>query len=439
MSSKKLTVTGTGDSLFTAKFPDEYTEKIRPVADFIQSCDLRITNLETNLSDFGDFANAYSGGTWLNTRPECFPDLKRYGFNYYGTANNHVMDYSYHGMLSTLDVLDQHGLAHSGTGRSLEEAQKGAVVQTENGVKCAIFAVDCPYDPVSTATMAGKGTRYLKSRPGVNYLRYDTYYPINQEEEQLLRGIADKININTQRQRSIDTGFLNPDPPGVFVMGKLTFTTDPEKPRTICNAKDKARLLEQIRLAKAENDYVFILVHCHDDDGVAITNPPAYLKEFVHACIDEGVSAVFGGGCHQLRPIEIYKGKPIFYSLGDFIYQGLTVEVLPADFMEKYGVDINSTAAEGLYARSRGNKVGLHCNKRNYQTLLPKLEFENGEMTSFSLLPVYLNFDRKDEMNGLPEIATGKEAQEILERMQELCMPYNLKFKLDNGAIVLTD
>ena len=190
-------------------------------------------------------------------------------------------------------------------------------------------------------------------------------------------------------------------------MGKLTFTTDPEKPRTICNAKDKARLLEQIRLAKAENDYVFILVHCHDDDGVAITNPPAYLKEFVHACIDEGVSAVFGGGCHQLRPIEIYKGKPIFYSLGDFIYQGLTVEVLPADFMEKYAVDINATAAEGLYARSRGNKVGLHCNKRNYQTLLPKLEFENGEMTSFSLLPVYLNFDRKDEMNGLPEIATG--------------------------------
>ena len=151
MSAKKLTVTGTGDSLFTANFPEEYKEKIRPVADFIQSCDLRITNLETNLSPFGDFANAYSGGTWLNTRPECFPDLKRYGFNYYGTANNHVMDYSYHGMLSTLDVLDQHGLAHSGTGRSLEEAQKGAVVQTGNGVKCAIFAVDCPYNPETVA------------------------------------------------------------------------------------------------------------------------------------------------------------------------------------------------------------------------------------------------------------------------------------------------
>ena len=133
MNKQKLSVTGTGDSLFMAKFPEEYQTGIRSVADFIQSCDIKITNLETNLSDFDCFASAYSGGTWLNTRGANFPELLRFGFNYFGTANNHAMDYGFDGLLSTLRVLDQHGVAHSGTGTSqehisLEKAVLGFIV-----------------------------------------------------------------------------------------------------------------------------------------------------------------------------------------------------------------------------------------------------------------------------------------------------------------------
>ena len=92
MSSKKLSVTGTGDSLFVAQFPKEYDEGIKPVADFIQACDVKLTNLETNLSDFEFFGNAYSGGTWLNTRRKYLEELFRFGFNFFGNANNHCMD-----------------------------------------------------------------------------------------------------------------------------------------------------------------------------------------------------------------------------------------------------------------------------------------------------------------------------------------------------------
>ena len=77
-----LSITATGDSLFVAPFPAEYREAMRGVAEFIGSADIRITNLETNLSDFGNFASAYSGGTWLNTRREYLDDLLRYGFNF---------------------------------------------------------------------------------------------------------------------------------------------------------------------------------------------------------------------------------------------------------------------------------------------------------------------------------------------------------------------
>ena len=66
-----------------------------------------------------------------------------------------------------------------------------------------------------------------------------------------------------------------------------------------------------------------------------------------------------------------------------------------------------------------------------------RLEFENGKMTSFSLLPVYLNFDRKDDMNGLPTVAEGKEAEEILDILNELSAPFGVLLKLENGLLVL--
>lgn len=432
MNDSKLSVTGTGDSLFVAEFPQEYEHGIKNVADFIQSCDVRLTNLETNLSDFEYFGNAYSGGTWLNTRRNLIRELFRYGFNYFGNANNHAMDYSYNGLLSTIDTLDQYGVAHSGTGRSLEEAARPAIIEAK-GKKIAVFAVDASFND---ASRAGRATPKLPARPGVNFLRHDTVYQVSNEEMASLREIAARTRINYNRENLINTGFLTPDKEGFFNVGDNKFTTKTDVPQTSCNAKDKKRLVDAISAAKKICDYVFIQVHCHNNDNVREENPPAYLIEFAHACIDAGVSAVFGGGCHRLRGIEIYKDCPVFYSLGDFIYQGLKVEYLPADFMEKYDADINLSAEEALFVRSRGNKVGLHCNKLNYQTVLPRLEFENGKMTSFSLLPVYLNFDRKDDMNGLPVAAEGNEAEEIRDILNELSAPFGVKLKLENGQLV---
>ena len=62
MSQKFITVCGTGDPLFQQEFPEKYLSGISPVANFINSCGLKITNLETNFSDFEYFAGAYSGG-----------------------------------------------------------------------------------------------------------------------------------------------------------------------------------------------------------------------------------------------------------------------------------------------------------------------------------------------------------------------------------------
>jgi poly-gamma-glutamate synthesis protein (capsule biosynthesis protein) len=199
---KKLTVTATGDSLFTADVPEEYFNgDFKEVKSYLDSCDLKMTNLETNVSKFGDFPNSYSGGTWLNTEPEVFDDLTKCGFDYYGTANNHCMDYGHHGLLSTLEELDKRGLAHSGTGRDLEEASAPAIVE-KNGVKTAILAVCCEYDAVQVGSRAGDSNDTMKGRPGVNYFRHEDFIVVDKEGLDKLKSIADKTGINAKRERS---------------------------------------------------------------------------------------------------------------------------------------------------------------------------------------------------------------------------------------------
>ena len=122
---KGFKLIATGDALFTADVPNEYfSGDFKKIQTFMSDADVKMTNLETNVSAFGEFPNQYSGGTWLNVTPEEFDDLVKFGFDYFSTANNHCMDYSYHGLLSTIAELDKRGLKHSGTGKSLKGSLK---------------------------------------------------------------------------------------------------------------------------------------------------------------------------------------------------------------------------------------------------------------------------------------------------------------------------
>jgi poly-gamma-glutamate capsule biosynthesis protein CapA/YwtB (metallophosphatase superfamily) len=46
----------------------------------------------------------------------------------------------------------------------------------------------------------------------------------------------------------------------------------------------------------------------------------AYMREIGHAAIDAGADIVIGHGPHYVLPVEVYRGKPIFYGLGSFSF-----------------------------------------------------------------------------------------------------------------------
>ena len=83
---------------------------------------------------------------------------------------------------------------------------------------------------------------------------------------------------------------------------------------------------------------MIVSLHCHES-GANRSVPADFIPIFAKAVIDAGADVFVGHGPHVLRGIEIYKGKPIFYSLSNFIFQNETVLRMPEDSYEQYSLD----------------------------------------------------------------------------------------------------
>ena len=95
----------------------------------------------------------------------------------------------------------------------------------------------------------------------------------------------------------------------------------PGHPGTACG-HDVDCMVEAIRAAKANADLVVVAIHW----GVELdTQPESYQVEEAHRFIDAGADMIFGGHSHRLQPLSTYHGRPIFYSLGNFVWPNHSV------------------------------------------------------------------------------------------------------------------
>lgn len=103
---------------------------------------------------------------------------------------------------------------------------------------------------------------------------------------------------------------------------------------TTDNPLDKDAASKAIAEAKSQSDKVIVFMHW----GIEYQNKPdADSIDLAHWLIDQGVDIVVGGHPHWTRGISLYNGKPIIWSLGNFIFdQEFSVEVqngLSVDFV----------------------------------------------------------------------------------------------------------
>jgi len=80
---------------------------------------------------------------------------------------------------------------------------------------------------------------------------------------------------------------------------------------------DEEKMLAQIKDAKARTDLVIVNMHWGVEYEQASRKN---IQTFGHKIVDAGADMIIGGHPHVVQEMEIYSGKPIFYSLGNFIF-----------------------------------------------------------------------------------------------------------------------
>ena len=421
----------TGDSILMERMPQSY-EGLVPIRDYIAQADVRINNLEMVISNNDRFASTYCGVPWLTAKPEILDDVIKFGFNCFGFANNHTMDYSYGGIESTLEAFEQRKIPVCGAGMSLAEATAPAMVNTKGG-KVAVLSITSTCDD---AARAGDAGAVIPARPGVNKLRHTETFLVTPEHMQVLEQIAKATHINGRINNSKRGGYIV-SRPGIFNLGTVDFKcSDTEGKESTPHAGDMERMHLAIQQAQKEAAYVVVCFHSHEIKAELDEEPDYFIEEFARKCIDWGACAVVGSGTHQIKAIEIYKGKPIFYSIANFIFQSEKPGVLPLDFYERYGVDPELSVEEAVYVRSNGGTRGLETEFKNYKGLMPMLEFEGGQLKKITIKPVELGFYHEDKsVKGLPHNANDAVTQEVLETLQSLSGEYGTKL-VRNGDLI---
>jgi len=240
------------------------------------------------------------------------------GFTVMSFAGNHTMDRSASAMLATVAAAGAHGIGIAGAGENLAAAREPVIVE-KRGTRVGFLAY-CSVLP--------RGYDATPARAGVAPLRARTFY----EQVDWQAGT----------------------PPRIV---------------TLANAADLAALQDDVRRLRERVDVVVVSMHwgIHFEPGTIAD----YQYEAAHAAIDAGADVILGHHGHVIKGIEYYRGKPVFYSLGN-------VTLLP-----------RGDKGEPL---TEGGRVDAQL------TMIAKLTITGGVISRVAVLPCWLDLRLEPEV-----------------------------------------
>lgn len=359
------------------------------------------------MTEFTGWPAAENGGNYEVGPPETLKDLVDMGFDLFNRANNHTTDYGVEGMQLTNRLLDEWGLVHSGSGDNLGWASRPGYLETPKG-RVALIGMASSHSPMSRAGAAGPT---IQGRPGLNALRLDT------------RNEGSPATMNALRAAARDQGLnVSNDPnASVRVFGTTVWPGDRDRSVVSLTDVDRERVLHEVRNAADQADYVVVNSHSHEPGNGSVL-PPDWMVEFAHQIIDAGANTMAIHGPHQLRGIEIFKGRPIFYSLGNFIFQNETIDPMPGDQRTRYGLPLANLASEIYDRRFRvdenGNPTtGFPTSSEWYESVVAVADFEGDEVVEIRLYPIELGWKAPRSQRGTPRIAPEALGRKIIEHL----------------------
>lgn len=243
----------------------------RRVAAELRAADVVFSNLECCLNlpprrstdNEGFFADPVVAGEALRIS----------GIHAVGIANN--VNYGAANIAASIGRLDEIGVLHTGAGPDLAAA-RAPVIVSRNGLNVGVVQRSSVYWPTDHEARTDS--------PGIAVIRGHTAYQVPVGR--------------------IVAGYPPPNRPGV--------------PPVIVTWADAAYLTEFVNdIAALRSKSDIVVASCHW--GLK-REPLQYMTEIARAAIDAGADIVMGHGPHYALPVEIYKGRPIFYGLCNLVF-----------------------------------------------------------------------------------------------------------------------
>jgi poly-gamma-glutamate capsule biosynthesis protein CapA/YwtB (metallophosphatase superfamily) len=446
-----------GECMLSRTFAMHSEPEFLKIREIMHGADVTYAHLEMNFGDFSTTGWPARGdwvGSYMLADPAIAKDLRWLGIDVMSLANNHSYDFGAPGLLETIKHCREAGITCSGTGRDLEEAREPGYWEGAAG-RVAVVSTTSGNGPHEWANLP-KGT--IPARPGVNPLRVRTRYRLPAEDAEKLRRIGRELDVLRMKGNSVEGGTVVGMNEGEFriVMpgdqssrGSGVFCEGEEFGiETECNKRDFEGNLRSIKEGRNMADFVMVAHHFNISEGPRGDVPTAFAREFAHAAIDSGADVYYGHGWHKTLGIEIYKGKPIFYGLGNFFAQSQFIRRVPFDSYETWEHDMNQLST--LNPSDEPLHPGLDRPSETWwSSALIEAEFNSdGHVQSMTLYPVEMGREvsmdvkvthgtghgRTKHAEGRPRIATGQNARRILERLRDLSEQYGTVIEIDGDV-----
>ncbi len=170
----------------------------------------------------------------------------------------------------------------------------------------------------------------------------------------------------------------------------------------VARIEDVTRLKKSIANMKTKADFVVVTMHA----GTEYTRTPNQSQiDFAHAAIDNGADIIIGAHPHWIQTTENYKGKQIFYSLGNFVFDQMWSQETKEGLMLKISLIKNSSCdpQTNQYSPSKQQQVACGDDVQGTRT--------GAQIKQIELFPVII------ENYSTPRLANETEKQNILQKI----------------------
>ena len=436
-----------GDCMLTRRLSVFGEPAFLALRDLFRGCDAGFVNLESVVRRPEEGTPGVTRGTYMTTPPELLSDLSWLGVNMVSTANNHAYDYGEGGLMATVRHLEAAGIMFAGSGQNLAEARRPGYLDTRAG-RVALIATTATFRPWNAASPQRPD---MRGRPGINPLNSETTYIVDDAAFQALQRLSEGLGFEQTRKRNRTHFYSDAEAPEEASGVLQIFGTRVAKAGTFgatssADIADVEDNLRWIREARRQADWVLVSFHSHQfahksvasaATKIDLKEPADFVPAFARQCIDAGADIFVGHGSHTPLGIEIYQGKPILYSVGNFIFQNESVRSFPAEAYARFGLGHDATPSDFLDARTGGGSKGHVAHAGFWENIAVTCEFRNGAAAEIRIHPIEQGFGASLGQRGRPMLATGAIASRVIDRVAELSRIYGVEVRNDNGIGVI--